>query len=167
MHAHAGVRLPSEAVAQIVGEVASYGRGDGVETGGFLLAPSDDPDGVSVVAMAGETGIERAWGRFRVSALAIDVLFAWAEERGLRIPAQFHSHGIGRDLSLIDRREGFNVRGFISCVVPEFHDPPSGPNRWGWWLFDGASWVETAPCTVVDGGVMVVRFDEEGVRGQA
>ncbi len=167
MHAPAGLRLPSSAVTRIVGEVTSYGRDDGVETGGFLLAPSHDPEAVSVVAMAGETGIERAWGWFRVSASAIDVLFAWAEERGLRIPAQFHSHGIGRDLSLIDRREGFNVRGFISCVVPEFRDPPSVPNGGGWWLFDGASWVETASCTLVESEVMVVRFDEEGVRGEA
>jgi hypothetical protein len=151
----------------MVEELARYGQGSGVETGGFLLARTGDPDAVRVLAMAGETGIERGWGRFRISAAAIDALFAWAEERELRIPAQFHSHGIGRGLSPVDRREGFNVRGFISCVVPEFHSPPTDPAQWGWWLFDGVAWVETAPAIVVEGGVTVVTWDEDGVRTDA
>ena len=94
----------------------------------------------------------------------MDVLFAWADESGLRIPAQLHSHGGQAFLSPVDQREGFNVTGFISCVVPFYRRPPTDPNLWGWWMFDGLAWVPARQPWVEAGNVEVVVFDEDGVR---
>ncbi len=158
-----GIAVPQRAVDTIIDEVRRYGERD-LETGGFFLVQEGALDTVTGIAVAGEKGIERGWGFFRISATAIDVLFGWADERGLRIPAQFHSHGLGSGLSRIDRREGFNVRGFVSCVVPRYEDPPREIGGWGWWLFTGEGWVVTEAGSVVPGEVETVTFDEKGIR---
>lgn len=156
--------VPQVAVDAILTEVRRFGRAS-LETGGFFLVEGRARDTVTVIAMAGRKGIERSRGVFRISATAIDVLFGWADERGLRIPAQFHSHAWGSRLSPIDRREGFNVRGFVSCVVPRYGDPPCEVASWGWWLFSGRTWVATELASVVTGEVATVTFDENGVIG--
>ena len=158
------LEVPQVAVDAILSEVRRYGSGD-LETGGFFLVEAGARDTVTAIAMAGQEGIERSWGSFRISATAIDVLFGWADERGLRIPAQFHSHGRGSRLSPIDRREGFNVPRFVSCVVPRYDNPPCEVARWGWWLFSGRAWVATEPASVITGEVETVTFDENGVAG--
>jgi hypothetical protein len=160
------VVLPAESVSAIIAEVRRHGRLD-LETGGFLLGPEAEPSRVEVIALAGDQGIERAWGLFRVSGRAVEQIFAWAEEHELRIPAQFHSHGRGARLSSLDRREGFNVRGFISCVVPSYRKPPPDPLAWGWWWFNGTSWVDAPAPAFRAGRAAVVTFDEAGVRARA
>lgn len=158
-----GLVVPGTIGARIAAEVRRYGALD-VETGGFMLAPAPEPMRVSIVALAGERGVTRRWGLFRVSGRAIDRLFAWADEQGMRIPAQFHSHKLGAFLSPTDQRDGFNVKDFISAVVPQYADPPADPTAWGWWLFDGEAWIATAPPAVSAQGAPVVVFDEDGVR---
>jgi len=157
--------IPDAAVGPIVADVQQYGAAQlDVETGGFLLAPADDQTRVTTVALAGEKGITRRRGLFRVSGPAIEVLFGWADDHDLRIPAQVHSHGREASLSATDQRGGFNVTGFISCVVPFFRRPPTDPLLWGWWMFDGRTWVPAGQPALDGGPVRVVTFDEDGVR---
>ncbi len=155
--------VPSIVGAGIAAEVRRYGVRD-VETGGFLVALGSEPMRVAVIAVAGTRGITRGPGLFRVSGKAIDRLFSWVDGQNMRIPAQFHSHGAGAFLSKTDRREGFNVKDFITCVVPNYIDPPSHPTAWGWWTFDGEDWTRLPPprLTEVTAGFLV--FDEDGVR---
>ncbi len=156
--------MPRTAGVPLTVEVAHYGA-QGLETGGFLAAPETDPMRVRVVVVAGERGITRGRGLFRVSGKAIETLFGWADAHALRIPAQFHSHGVEAFLSETDRRDGFNVTDFISAVVPHFRQPPTDPGSWGWWIFDGGGWVPTPPPGLVEDPFHVVIFDEDGVRG--
>jgi hypothetical protein len=155
--------LPADAVNAIAHDVMHFGKSD-VETGGFLIARRSDAYVITTVAVAGETGISRHPRMFRISAKAIDVLFARSDEYGYHIPAQFHSHGATAFLSDTDRRDGFNVTGFISCVVPSYLDPPRDHTRWGWWEFQGQMWMATSPPTVGTNAVKLIVFDEDGVR---
>lgn len=158
--------LPSAGAEAITREVMGYGYRD-VETGGFLLALESAPLRITAIAMAGDRGVKRSWGLFRISGEAIDQLFGWSDEYGLRIPVQFHSHQRGPELSPIDKQEGFNVLGFISCVVPTYQDPPVDLTEWGWWAFDGATWLSTPAAVLDTGDVETVVFDEDGVRPYA
>lgn len=158
------IRLPLESVTALTDEVGRYGASR-VETGGFLLAPAGADSPISVLALAGVTGIIRRRGLFVVSGLALDRLFTWADQHGLRIRAQFHSHVGPAFLSPTDLEHGLNVRGFVSCVVPFCKDPSNDPSRWGWWRFDEEEWREIAsPELVAESSVTVVTFDEDGVR---
>lgn len=158
--------IPAGAGVSIRTEVQRYGR-TGLETGGFLLAAESAPREVAVVAFAGRKGVERGWGFFRISGLAIDGLFEWAETHALRIPAQFHSHMYEAFLSPTDQRDGFNVRDFISGVVPSFAQPDADPRVWGWWSFDGRKWIGRPAPMVTSGDASVVYFDEDGVTADA
>lgn len=155
--------IPAVAVIAIAHDVMHFGKSD-VETGGFLIAARSDPDVITTVAVAGETGIFRHPLMFRISARAIDVLFAWCDEYGFHMPAQFHSHRDAAFLSATDRRDGFNVTGFISCVVPSYVDPPREHTRWGWWEFQGKTWMPISPPTVGTNSVKMIVFDEDGMR---
>jgi hypothetical protein len=156
--------LPGTAIAAITEDVRAYGR-ERVETGGFFLSPIDDRDQISTLALAGIAGVTRKRGLFVVSGGSLDRLFAWADERQLCIPAQFHSHGGRAFLSSTDRAHGLCVRGFVTCVVPFWSDPSADPARWGWWRFDGVRWVdERRPVVDADRTVLLVTFDERGVR---
>lgn len=142
--------------------VRAHGRAD-VEAGGFLLGGGENPV-ATVLALAEGRGVERSRGIFRVSGRAIDQLFAWAEERELRVWAQVHSHPRGSFLSDIDEREGFRVEGFISAVIPDYSDPSEAPSAWGFWRFAGGAWsaIESAQTTGAAGSVYT--FSEDGVR---
>ena len=76
--------MPSAAALAIAEEIRRFGR-QSLETGGFLLAP-EGTDRVTFVALAGDTGIERSWGLFEISAIALDRLFGFAssEDPGSR-----------------------------------------------------------------------------------
>jgi hypothetical protein len=158
------LRLPEAAIAAITDEVRAYGK-QRVETGGFFLSSIEDPEQISTLALAGTAGITRKRGLFRVSGAALDRLFTWADEREMRIPAQFHSHRGRAFLSPTDLTHGLSVRGFVTCIVPFWSDPPDDPGRWGWWRFDGERWTDE-PCPPADtrGTVGVVTFDERGVQ---
>jgi len=159
------LKLPTDAASAIVTDVRDHGSSR-VETGGFVLSSLAEPEEVSVVAVAGRAGIARRRGLFGISGGALDQLFAWADAHALRIPAQFHSHAGRAFLSPTDLAHGLSVRGFVTCIVPFFADPPLDPGAWGWWRFDGAKWVsEPAPAAIQrDVPVGVVSFDEDGVR---
>jgi hypothetical protein len=157
------VTLPNAAVAAVVHDVAHYGAGN-VETGGFLLARRGN-DTISIVALAGDVGVTRRRDLFQVSELALDRLFAHADESDLWIPAQFHSHGGAAFMSACDVDHGLSVQGFVTTIVPYFASPPEDAARWGWWRFDGV-WTPLAPPSTSDARVRVIAFAEDGVHGR-
>jgi hypothetical protein len=158
------LRLAEDLISAITEDVRAYGT-KRVETGGFLLAPVADPDLITTLALAGTAGITRRRGLFAVSGIALDRLFTWADEHRLRIPAQFHSHGGRAFLSPTDLAHGLSVRGFVTCIVPFWDDPPDDPTDWGWWRFDGRDWRdEVSPELDAGRSMDVVTFDEEGLR---
>ena len=152
--------LHSAAVVVVADDVARFG-GAALETGGFLLGPRDG-NAIDTVAVAGTAGIVRRRDLFQVSDLALDRLFTYADEQGLWIPAQFHSHGLEAFMSECDIAHGLSVEGFVTTIVPHFADPPRYTARWGWWRYDGR-WTPIMPPTVVRGTVTMIRFDEEGI----
>jgi len=156
--------MPSTAAAAIADEVRRYGE-EILETGGFLLGPKGSQE-ITVLAFAGQIGILRSWGLFQVHELALDRLFGFADDRGLSIPAQFHSHMLRDELSPTDREHGLRVEEFISAVVPEYRMPPCDPAKWGWWRFDRDQWVRIGAATTGPGGVEIVEFDRGGVRAR-
>jgi hypothetical protein len=155
--------VPRAGVDAIAREVASYGSA-GLETGGFLLAPTGGAE-VHAIALAGTSGIVRRHNLFQISASALDRLFAYADESGFWLPAQFHSHQVGALLSLPDALHGVRAEGFVSVIVPNFACPPEDPMTWGWWQFTGGDWGPSLPAAVSDEILsVVVEFDEDGVR---
>ena len=157
------LRIPASAIEAIGDEVLAFGSRD-VETGGFVMAARDG-DTVSIVAVAGNTGIVRRGNLFVMSELALDRIFTFADDRQMWIPAQFHSHRLGAFLSETDKEHGLRVDGFISVVIPTYSDPPRDVARWGWWRFGAGRWRTIEPGGIAGGQVDVVRFDEDGVRG--
>ncbi len=152
--------ISTATVTTVVAEVAAWGARD-VETGGFLLA--DEDGAIACVALSGAAGIRRHRDQFVVSGCAMAMLFAYAEEHGYTIRAQFHSHGGRAFLSRSDIRHGFSVDGFVTTVLPSYETPPAALSTWGWWTYrDG--WTPTAAPLVVAGDTRVVRFDEDGAR---
>lgn len=156
------ISLPAMAVDATADEVGTYGKRD-VETGGFLLASPDKPE-ISVVAFAGDVGIVRRRYLFQISERALDRIFTFADDRGLWIPGQFHSHGMGAFLSPTDREHGLRVDGFVSAVIPTYAEPPRDVARWGWWRFADGEWVDVDIGRAGIGAVELVRFDEDGIR---
>jgi len=153
--------LPRGAEAAIVDHVTRMGlaRG-GVETGGFILGRAER---ASVVAIAGRAGVARARDLFIIGGRASARLFEHAEERGLAVLGQWHSHRGHAALSRPDVTHGFNVRGLYSMIVPDYARPPREARAWGWWLFDGQRWTETPAAWVSQGRSEVVIFDGGGV----
>lgn len=154
--------LPELVATAVVADVTRFGA-TRVETGGFLLAPRDT-DTVTGVALAGTAGIVRRPDLFQISDLALDRLFAYADDHDLWIPAQFHSHGLGAFMSACDVDHGLSVAGFVTTIVPYFTAPPADPTQWGWWRYDG-EWTPIAPPRAATGPVTVIRFDEDGADG--
>jgi hypothetical protein len=155
--------LPTGAVDPVLREIRSHGLAD-QETGALLLTGRSEMD-VLVVAVAGTAGIVRGPGLFRVSAVAYDRLFTFAEERSYRTRAMIHSHPAEAFLSRTDRLYSLRVPGFVSAVVPTYAAPPADPASWGWWRFD-QDWLPCAAAVIDDAlpPVLTVLFDEEGVR---
>jgi proteasome lid subunit RPN8/RPN11 len=154
--------VPAGVGLAIADEVRRYGA-LGVETGGFLLA-SEGTGAVRVVAFAGTAGIIRHRLQLQISEIALDRLFAFAEEQGCWVPAQFHSHAGEAFLSQADREYGLRVPGFISAVIPGFADPPARPDAWTWWRFDGTEWNPARSPEAGRRDMLQVVFDEDGVR---
>jgi hypothetical protein len=155
--------MPDACASAIAAEVRRFGQ-ETLETGGFLLAPVGTTK-VSLVAFAGDSGILRRWGLFQIHEIAVGRLFDFAENQGLWIPAQFHSHMFDDELSRTDREYGTSVQGFVSAVVPEYLEPPTDPARWGWWAFDSHRWLRVAAPSVTESGTEVVMFDRDGIHG--
>jgi len=150
--------LPADMGPAIATVVRASGE-DVVETGGFVLAEADSTHG-TVLALAGDKGIDRTWGIFQVSGEALGTLFEWADDRDLTVLAQWHSHRREAFLSKTDLEHGFNVPGFRTAVVPHFEAPSSDPTQWGWWTFDGTRWVEFAGPACGASGFRVISFEE-------
>lgn len=157
-----GLSLPEAGVTSIADEVRVYGRRR-LETGGFLLLPRGS-SAVSVVALCGSAGIERSEHLFQISARALDCLFTFADDRDVWVPVQFHSHAAAAFLSVTDKMHGLCVEGFISVVVPRFHEPPRDIADWGWWRYVGDQWIPIEPAGQGHHEVEVVYFDEDGIR---
>jgi hypothetical protein len=158
------IALPIRAGHVIAEEVRRFGQ-RGVETGGLLLAPRGQGT-VTIAAFAGKAGITRERLLFQVSALALDRLFGFADQRSCWVPAQFHSHAAAAFLSLTDQQHGLRVTGFTSAVIPRFADPSTSVAAWGWWRFSSEEWNLCPPPETEGNDVEVVIFDEEGVRAQ-
>jgi hypothetical protein len=90
-------------------------------------------------------------------------LFAHADERDLKVVAQFHSHRGQAYLSRSDLRHGFGVDGFTTTVVPYYESPPGDIAAWGWWTHQ-RGWQPTAPPTIGSGSARTIHFDEDGIR---
>jgi hypothetical protein len=156
-------RLTEAAVAEIVAEVGQYGSA-GVETGGFLLVSRANSEVTAAVALAGAAGITRRCDQFVISGTAVDLLSEWADGRGLRVVAQFHSHRTAAFLSPIDGRAGVRVDGFISAVIPTFRTPPASPDAWSWFVFTAGLWQPRSPLITIAGDIETMTFDEDGIR---
>jgi proteasome lid subunit RPN8/RPN11 len=155
--------MPPTVATRLCADIRRHGQA-GVETGGLLLAKPGDST-VSVVAVAGTTGIVREYGLFIITRPAFDALFTWAEDHELQVRAMVHSHADEAFLSRTDREGGLRVKGFRSAVVPTFDNPPEDPALWRWWTFT-SDWTPTqAPRldpTVTSADSVV--FDGDGVR---
>jgi hypothetical protein len=156
------LHLGADAVEVIVAEVARYGA-LGVETGALLLTPPDEPT-VTVLALAGTTGIERHRGLLVISAAALSPLFSYAEAHDLQLRAQVHSHKYEAFLSRTDKAGNIRMPGFIAAVVPDFASPSADTSVWGSWTFDGTDWVPTQPALVTSQTTTVIVFDADGIR---
>ena len=154
--------IPADAISLLIADVTRFGA-LAVETGGFLLAPRGD-EAIALVALAGTAGIVRQLDLFQVTDLALDRLFAYAEEHGLWIPVQFHSHGLAAVMSTADLEHGLCVEGFVSTIVPYFVAPPTDPSKWGWWRYENG-WTPIDPPQLSAAPAQTVTFDEDGVRG--
>ncbi|MFJ1973707.1 hypothetical protein ACIO93_34175 [Streptomyces sp. NPDC087903] len=157
------LRVSPQALTTFVDDVRRYGQ-LARETGAFFLTAPEHRD-VTVVALAGESGIERAYGRFVIGLPAIDKVFSYAEKRGLQVRAMLHSHPRSAFLSRTDLQYSLRVRGFVNAVVPNFAAPPSSPADWGWWQYYG-EWAVCSPAIADPDcpSACAVTFDAEGVR---
>lgn len=156
------LHLAVDAVDTLVGDVARYGA-LGVETGALLLTGPGDPT-VTVLALAGTTGIDRHPGLLAFSSAALNPLFAYAEDNNLQLRAQLHSHMHEAFLSRTDRNGNIRMPGFIASVIPNFATPPCDPATWGWWTFENGDWLPIEPAAVTNQTTKVVTFDADGVR---
>ncbi|MDP9226030.1 MAG: hypothetical protein M3P18_19765 [Actinomycetota bacterium] len=163
MSGEESITVPESAIDLIADEILVFGQ-QNVETGGFVLAAREDSV-VSKVALAGEAGIVRHRNLFQISERALDRLFTFADDHGMWIPAQFHSHRLAAFLSPTDKQHGLKVEGFTSVVVPTYAAPPRDITCWGWWRFEAGEWRDAELCRLVEGAVSVIRFDEDGARG--
>jgi proteasome lid subunit RPN8/RPN11 len=156
------LQLPSSGIGAIVDDVARYGHQE-VETGGFLLAPRGS-ETIGVIARAGSIGIARRRGLFQVSEIALDALFAYADERELWVLGLYHSHQRGAWMSDCDLEHGLAAPEFVSVIVPFFKNPPAEASAWGWWRFEG-DWVPIAAPTLTDSEITTIVFEEGGTHG--
>jgi hypothetical protein len=138
-----GLSLPDDAIGQLIEHVSSYGRSE-VETGALLMCDPYSSD-VRAVALTGDLGVTRRYGLFVLSMRVIDSAFSYAEDHGLQVRAQIHSHAGDAFLSPADKRGNLNMEGFIAAVIPDFRNPPHDPTSWGWWTFGARAWRQSEP----------------------
>ncbi|MCU1694672.1 MAG: hypothetical protein JWR34_735 [Mycobacterium sp.] len=157
-----GLLLPNGAIQQLIEHVKTYGRNE-VETGALLMC-SPNSDTVRAVALAGARGVTRRYGLFVLSMRVIDSAFSYAEDRGLQVRAQVHSHAGAAFLSPTDKKGNLTMNGFIAAVIPNFRNPPRDPESWGWWTFGAGAWRTSAPArpdqTLSSASILTV--DEDG-----
>jgi hypothetical protein len=159
----ARLTLPDNAREALRRCVAGYGQLD-VETGALLMCLSGTDD-VSVVALAGHAGVIRRYGLFVLTLPVIDQVFTFAEDMGLQIRCQVHSHGGPAFLSPTDKRGNLRVNGFIAAVIPNFADPPQQPSSWGWWTFEEGAWQASEPATTdPNSTAKILTVDADGIR---
>jgi hypothetical protein len=152
-----------EPMTALIADIVRENGGEELETGGFILAPYGN-EGGTVLALTGDKGIERSWGLFQVSGLAVATLFDWADDSNLRVLAQWHSHRRQAFLSKTDLEHGFNVPGFRTAVIPNFEQPSANPTDWGWWMFEDGVWRATPAPRFNESGFEVITFEEGTVR---
>ena len=153
------------AVRVLLAEVKAYGAVP-QETGAFLLSREDAPDELSLVAVPGSKGVRRHRNFFEISADTMGELFDRAADEALMIRAQLHSHRRSAFLSRTDLEHGFDVEGFVTCVVPRYADPPNDPALWSWWRFEGGSWNRCPAPAVISGPCEQIDFARGGSDGR-
>lgn len=159
----AQLRLPASGRDAVIADVRAFGL-LGVETGAFLLAPRDNPDVITLVALLGQDGVIRRRGLFVVTAPVIDRLFTYAEAHGLLLRSLVHSHEGAAFMSRTDKDGTIQVPGFVAAIVPHFAAPPTDPATWGWWTWTPSTWT-TSPAAQLSPGVAgVIRCDSAGVQ---
>ena len=155
------LRLGADAVEALVTDVARYGA-LGVETGSLLLTPPGEPT-VTALALAGTAGIERHPHLLVFSSAALNPLFSYAEDNGLQLRAQVHSHMHDAFLSHTDKTGNIRMPGFIASVIPTFATPATDPSTWGWWTFDEGDWTFSEPAIMTTHTTKVITFDADGI----
>jgi proteasome lid subunit RPN8/RPN11 len=130
-----------------------------VETGAFLLGHCASVD---LIAWPGVRDTVRARDQFAVGGFALAQLFDWAEDKQLRVLALVHSHRGRAFLSPVDLKHGFSVPGFVSAIIPHYHDPSVELSDWGWWRFD-KKWQPLDPPALDERAFAAVTFDSRGV----
>ncbi|HEY3827662.1 MAG TPA: hypothetical protein VGL57_00560 [Solirubrobacteraceae bacterium] len=145
-----------------IAETAQTAGAQIVETGGFLLGRVNTSD-ATVLALTGDAGVTRRKDLFQVSGLALSMLFEWADDHDLTVLAQWHSHRLDAFLSPTDLKYGLNVRGFQTTVIPYYQRPSSDPTAWGWWTFDGTTWIASAAPRLNVSGFETIVFEEGAV----
>lgn len=154
--------LPRNAIKDMCKDVSKYGR-LGLETGALLMCEQNN-NVVTTLALAGEAGVTRRYGLFILSMPVINQAFTYAEDRGLQVRAQVHSHAEGAFLSPTDKRGNLTMNGFIAAVIPHFEQPPNDPSAWGWWTFSTGYWRTSDPATVdMTSAGRVLTVDADGV----
>jgi hypothetical protein len=159
-----GLTLPHDAIEPLIEHVSSYGRIE-VETGALLMC---DPrsSAVRAIALAGDLGVIRRYGLFVLSMRVIDSAFSYAEDRGLQVRAQIHSHAGAAFLSPTDKSGNLNMEGFIAAVIPSFRKPPHDPTSWGWWTFSAGAWRTSGPARTdrTLSSATILTVDADGAR---
>lgn len=153
--------LGDDAIAAIHADVARWGALD-VETGCMLLSSVGD-DMITVVALAGASGIKRHQRHLHITGEALDPLLEYAEDHDLQLRAQLHSHKHDAFLSEIDKAGNIRMRGFQAAVVPDYAAPPRSPERWGWWQFDGLDWHPHPHAEAGPHRTRLITFDAGGI----
>jgi hypothetical protein len=138
-----GLSLPDGAIEPLIEHVSSYGL-NGVETGALLMCDRRSSD-LRAIALAGDLGVTRRYGLFILSMQVIDRAFSYAEDHGLQVRAQVHSHAGDAFLSPTDKCGNLNMEGFIAAVIPNFRNPAHDPTSWGWWTFGAKAWRPSEP----------------------
>lgn len=150
--------LPRALPKALRDDTKTWGRKD-VETGAFLLGHDTSVD---TIAWPGVHDIVREHDQFAVGGLALAQLFDWAEDKQLRVLALVHSHRGRAFLSVTDLKHGFSVPGFISAIIPRYHNPSADLRDWGWWQFD-KNWHPLEPPALDERAFAAVTFDSVGV----
>lgn len=146
-------------MTQTIARVARAAGTELVETGGFILGRPGSGAG-TVLALTGDSDVDRQKHLFHVGGLALATLFDWAEERELSVLAQWHTHRYKAFLSDTDLEHGFNVRGFHTSVVPDYETASPDPADWGWWTYTGDEWTPAAAPAVGNAAFLTITFEK-------
>jgi hypothetical protein len=116
-------RIPADALRHSFTEMAQDGI-RGCEGIAMWLGhyDGDDTAVITHVALLRGPGVQKAPDRLLITADLVNDITDIAIENKLTLIGQIHSHGplYGVDLSVVDRRAGIVVPGYLSAVAPDY-----------------------------------------------